>query len=188
MAPRFFDLQPTFFAGEPTEDIGGVVVPQPANLLTIRMQRNGNRIEINDTLYFDVLNSYEVARCVRGQTKNGVPQWDHAHDHGLPRPRSPTNTPWCDWSGTAQVGDGGASDAGGRSDGGDAGAVPVGDAPRGASTSPPRTWCTRRCRCCSPAIRRTLVGVAFDGTIEFQDFGSAAQNNLPPDMRDPMRQ
>ncbi len=85
-AQRFFDLQPTFFAGEPTEEIGGVVVPQAANLLTIRVQRNGNRIEINDTLYFDVLNSYEVARCVRGRTKNGgEPDWDPRNDHGLPR-------------------------------------------------------------------------------------------------------
>ena len=29
-------------------------------------------------LYFNIQNSYEVARCVRGRTINGVPDWDHA--------------------------------------------------------------------------------------------------------------
>ena len=46
----------TFFAGEPIEDIAGVAVAQPTNRLIIRMQRNGNRIEVNDTLYFDIQN------------------------------------------------------------------------------------------------------------------------------------
>lgn len=80
-----FDLSPRFFAGEPIEDIarGGILT----NRLVIRMQRNGNRIEVTDTLYFDVNSAYEVARCLRGKTINGVPDWD--------------TSGWCDWTGGA---------------------------------------------------------------------------------------
>ena len=38
------------------------------NEMHIRMQNNGLAIQYADTLFFDVLNSYEVARCVRGAT------------------------------------------------------------------------------------------------------------------------
>lgn len=81
-----FDLSPRFFAGEPIEDIarGGVLT----NRLIIRMQRNGNRIEVTDTLYFDVHSVREVARCLRGRIDNGVPDWD-------------TTGGWCDWTGGA---------------------------------------------------------------------------------------
>jgi hypothetical protein len=80
-----FDLSPRFFAGEPIEDIalGGILT----NRLVIRMQRNGNRIEVTDTLYFDVHSAYEVARCLRGRTIKGVPDWD--------------TSGWCDWTGGA---------------------------------------------------------------------------------------
>lgn len=62
--PGAFDLSPSFFAGEPVEDIreGGV-----QNRLTIRLQRHGGGFEVNDVLQFDVVNSYEVARCVLGR-------------------------------------------------------------------------------------------------------------------------
>ena len=68
-----FDLKPTFFAGEPIEDIAGI---PPNNRLIISMRRNGNSVEINDTLYFDIRNSAQIARCIRGRTVNGVPDWD----------------------------------------------------------------------------------------------------------------
>ena len=79
--PDDFDLQPTFFAGEPIEDIAGV---PPTNRLIIRMQRNGNAVEINDTLYFDIRNSAEVARCLRGRTVDGVPRLGHVVGHPGP--------------------------------------------------------------------------------------------------------
>jgi len=86
-----FDLQPSFFAGEPIEDIsqGGHI-----NRLFIRMQRSGNRIEVNDTLSFDVVNSYEVARCVRGRTVNGLPNWDTRTVTAADG--TPTGQVWCD--------------------------------------------------------------------------------------------
>src|SRR5262245_36348382 len=67
-APMDFDLAPSFFAGEPIEDISD---GPPSNRLIIRMQRSGNELQINDTLYFDVPNSYQVARCLRGRTVGG---------------------------------------------------------------------------------------------------------------------
>jgi hypothetical protein len=179
--PRFFDLQPTFFAGEPTEHIGDVV-SQPANLLTIRMQRNGNRIEINDTLYFDILNSYEVARCVRGRTVNGVPDWDTrmtTNVHG----EVMTSTPWCDWSGNAEIGDGGASDGGDAGAGVDAGNGGIGGdhAVIHLTTEDMVHSSLSLLFTCHQA---DLTAVAVDGTLEFQDFGSAAQPDVPSEMRE----
>ena len=71
--PRPFDLNPTFFAGEPIEDIAD---GPHINRLIIRMQRNGNGVEVNDTLYFDIPDSGKVARCIRGRTVGGVPDYD----------------------------------------------------------------------------------------------------------------
>ena len=93
--PDDFDLKPTFFAGEPIEDIAGM---PPSNRLIIRMQRNGNAMEINDTLYFDIRNSAQVARCIRGRTVNGVPDWDTSS--GMLAPDGtvatvPPALPWC---------------------------------------------------------------------------------------------
>ena len=91
--PYAFDLDPTFFAAEPIEDISD---GPPMNRLTIRMQRNGNATEINDTLYFDIRDSAQIARCVRGATINGVPTWDTTSgtldELGQVDPNAP---PWC---------------------------------------------------------------------------------------------
>jgi hypothetical protein len=186
-ATRPFDLQPTFFAGEPTEDIGDVAVSQPANLLTIRLQRNGNRIEINDTLYFDILNSYEVARCVRGRIdpRDGMPDWDQRMTtdfHG----ETLTSTPWCDWSGTAQVGDGGADASDGGADAGDGGAD-AGDAgprvPRAVIHLTTEDMVRSSLSLLFTCHQADVVANSFGGTIEFEEFGSAAEPNLPPEMR-----
>jgi hypothetical protein len=59
-----FDLNPSFFAGEPVEDIRESA---SKNRLSIRLQRFGGGFEVNDVLQFDIVNSYEVARCVRGR-------------------------------------------------------------------------------------------------------------------------
>ena len=37
------------------------------NRVTIRLQRSGKQIENTDALFFDVVDAYEVARCVRGR-------------------------------------------------------------------------------------------------------------------------
>jgi hypothetical protein len=66
--PVPYDLKPTYFAGEPIDDLreqsAGTEIM--SNSLTIRLQRSGKQIELNDVLTFDVSSSYEVARCVRG--------------------------------------------------------------------------------------------------------------------------
>ncbi len=190
--PKFFDLQPTFFAGDPTEDIGDVAVSQPANLISIHVQRNGNRIEINDLLSFDIQNSYEVARCVRGRTVNGVPDWDQRTTTSI-FGEMPTKTPWCDWTGKATVGDGGASDAGdgGGSDAGDGGGSDAGDggvtAPRAVIHLTTEDIVQASLMLAFTCHQANLIGVSFDGTLEFLDFGNAAQSNITsPDMRDPV--
>lgn len=189
--PKFFDLQPTFFAGDPTEDIGDVAVSQPANLISIHVQRNGNRIEINDLISFDIQNSYEVARCVRGRTVNGVPDWDQRNTTSIYTERE-TNTPWCDWSGHATVGDGGTGDAGdgGTSDAGDGGGTDAGDGgvvtPRAVIHLTTEDIVSSSLMLAFTCHQSNLIGVSFDGTLEFLDFGSAVQDNLMPEMRDPV--
>jgi hypothetical protein len=81
--PVPFDLKPTFFAGEPIDDLRQVD-PGTAimsNRITIRLQRSGKQIEQNDVLAFDVASSYEVARCVRGKVDKvtGEHLWDEAN-------------------------------------------------------------------------------------------------------------
>jgi hypothetical protein len=77
--PQPYDLKPSFFAGEPIDDLrefspGSEIM---RNRLIIRLQTSGKQIELNDVLTFDVVNSYEVARCVRGYVKaNGEKDWD----------------------------------------------------------------------------------------------------------------
>jgi hypothetical protein len=82
--PIPYDLRPTFFAGEPIDDLrqysessNNLIMN---NRLTIRLQRSGKRIEQNDVLTFDVVSSYEVARCVRGHVfDDGTKDWDEAN-------------------------------------------------------------------------------------------------------------
>jgi hypothetical protein len=193
-SPRDFDLSPTFFAGEPIEDVG--LVGKPNNRLLIRIQRNGNRIEVNDTLYVDVQSTFEVARCLRGRTVGGVPDYD---------PR------WCDWTGGVQGdagfrvdppqggADGGdaaavtdAGDAGGGGDAGDAGDAGSGGVIQTASR--PRIYIATEL-----VVRSSLsllftchnanvIGLAVSGWIDFLDFGTAAQPDLPPELRDEVKQ
>jgi hypothetical protein len=78
--PQPYDLKPSFFAGEPIDDLrefspGSQIM---RNRLIIRLQSSGKQIELNDVLTFDVVNSYEVARCVRGRVdgQTGKNDWD----------------------------------------------------------------------------------------------------------------
>jgi hypothetical protein len=167
--PQPWDLQPTYFVGEPIEDIADPSDIQSAqNELIIRMQRNGNAPEITDTLYFTIHNSADVAACLRGQTVNGAPQWDTTSTGTV----DPTvTTPWC--MAPVATADGGTGFP--RIHLVPTGPVRVSFTPLGycASTMHP------------PAIV-SITGVASDGYIDFLDFGGAMQNDKTPDMRNPI--
>jgi hypothetical protein len=158
-APEPFHLNPTFFAGEP---IGDITDGAPRNRLIIRMQRTGNAVENNDVLYFDIPDSVRVARCVRGRTVGGVPDWDTSTG----TVNNMNGLPWCEPNGPnglARIR-----------------LIPFG--PLRASLSPQWT-------CFSDMHGPTAVGVtgvARDGWIEFTSFGGAEQPDLTPEMREPI--
>ena len=157
-APVDYDLKPTFFAGEPIGE-------PPHNRLIIRMQRNGNAIQINDILYFDIPDSFKVAQCLRGSTAPDVPPWDMGTGTvDPPGTAMPTTTPWCEPAGPA-------------------GFPRIHLVPFG----PVRAALTPFDTCHAEGVGPTVVavtGVAIDGWIDFRDFGSAtAEASKPPDMR-----
>jgi hypothetical protein len=177
-APRLYSLSPQFFAGEPIDDIG----PAPeSNRLVMRMQRTGNGIEVNDTLYFDAENAFEVARCVRGRTVGGVPDWS-------------TEPGWCTQPGAPVTSDGGAdaeagtADAGAMADAGTADAGGDGGAPlvRARIHLGTEEFIRSSLVLLLTCHTANVVGVAVDGWIDFLDFGSAAQSNLSPELRTPI--
>ncbi|HVR03744.1 MAG TPA: hypothetical protein VMT47_16525 [Polyangia bacterium] len=178
-----YSLAPAFFAGEPIED----VCPPPGqcsgphtNRLVIRLQHTGNRVEVNDTLYFDVKDAYKVAQCVRGQTLLGVPQWDlrklTASDGTLIPGLS-----WCDWN--AADADGGADAGGGGADAGataDSGAPLVMTAARPRINLSTQDYVQASFAPLYTCIEARSVAVALPGSwIEFQDFGAAVQSADP---------
>jgi hypothetical protein len=84
--PVPFNLSPSFFAGEPINDIrlGIKGTEILTNRVLLRLQRSGVQLDLNDVLTFDFTNSYEVARCVRGRKFVGaggvvLPDWDEAN-------------------------------------------------------------------------------------------------------------
>jgi hypothetical protein len=169
--PRAYNLAPVFFAGEPIEDLS--VTGMHSNEMRIRMQNNGLSIQYADTLYFDVVNSYEVARCLRGRIDDhGQPDWNVTE----PLPDG-SQTGWCDWSGT-QFADGSA-DGGGSMDGG---MSVMASAPRIHLT--PYTDVRSSFATLSTCGITNVTAVAFDGWITFQYFGAAEQPELSPDKRE----
>jgi hypothetical protein len=174
-----YDLKPTFFAGQPIEDIcppPGNCPGERTNRLIIRMQRTGKRVEVDDTIYIDIENSVEVARCIRGLVENGAPTWDTRNV--LNPDGSPTNIPFCDWSGTSVTSDGGA-DGGGLTDGG-AGPGPGMTATHARINLSTLDYVRGSIMPLGSCIEQRLVGVALPGSyIEFQDFGSAVRNGVP---------
>jgi hypothetical protein len=189
IAPAGYSLHPTFFAGTPIEDL---VQGQGAmNQLEMRMASSGLLQMYTDGLEFDVINSFEVARCLRGRTVNGQP--DYLVYEPLPltlaTAANPTPTTlWCDWTGMA-FSDGGAPDAAmpGAPDAGvslDGGVSTMAAAPRIHLT--PYTdvhasmWLYKTCP------DGNAAGAGVDGWIEFQSFGAAEQSDRPPDQRDPI--
>jgi hypothetical protein len=183
-------LAPEFFAGIPNDDLEQG--PQAMNQLEFRMQSTGLLQMYTDTLEFDVINSYEVARCIRGRTVGGQP--DYLVNEPLPltlaTAANPTpSTLWCDWSGMAFSTDGGAPDAAmpGVPDAGtalDGGMSMTAFAPRIHLTPYTDIHATLSLgQTCPGAI---TAGIGMDGWIQFQSFGSAEQSDRAPADRDPI--
>jgi hypothetical protein len=169
--PNDYHLNPTFFAGDPVE----AATQPPTNFIGLRMQRNGSAIQYNDLLTFNIQNSYEVARCIRGRIDpiTGEEDWDHV---GL------NLGPWCDWTGTGFSSDGGVSD-GGTTTGGTPGRPRIRITSQGyvqASLALLASCPINLLQTSGPA----LDGHSVDGWIEFTDFGKAAESDLTPTDRD----
>src|SRR5262245_30553835 len=151
--PVLYHLSPHFFAAEPIEDITD---SRPTNRLIIRMQTNGNAVEIVDTLYFDVRDSTQIARCLRGRTVAGVPEWDPTSGavvndlNDVPPADQP---PWCEAPGTV------------------AGVARIRLIPFGpvAVSFAPLGTCHSEMH---PPAFVNITGVARDGWIDFEHFGS----------------
>jgi hypothetical protein len=181
-----YDLAPTFFAGLAIDDL--MRGPGAMNKLDIELASSGVSQRYTDGLEFVVQNSYEVARCLRGRTVNGQP--DYLVNEPLPLTLATAANPqpttlWCDWTGMA-FSDGGAPDAAipGAPEAGtslDGGVSLPASAPRIHLT--PYTdirsslWLFKTCP------DGTDAGAGIDGWIQFQSFGSAEQTGLPPEGR-----
>jgi hypothetical protein len=187
VTPIPYNLGPTFFAGIPIEDL--IQGPAAMNQIEFRMQSTGLVQMYTDTLEFDVLNSYEVARCLRGRTMGGQP--DYLVYQPLPLTlASPGNpnpmTLWCDWSGMAFSLDGGAPDAAvpGLPDAStalDGGMSMTASAPRIHIT--PYTDIHASLSLGQTCPGATTAGIGMDGWIQFETFGAAEEPGLPADMR-----
>jgi hypothetical protein len=184
--PRPYNLNPTFFTGSPDEDL---IQGQGAmNQLAIHMASSGLLEMYTDFLEFDITFSYEVARCVRGRTINGQP--DYLVYAPLPLTLATAANPqpttlWCDWTGMA-FSDGGAPDAAmpGAPDGGtslDGGMSTMAAAPRIHLT--PYTDIIGSIGLFQTCPNGNQAGTVMDGWIQFSSFGGAEQSNLSPDER-----
>jgi hypothetical protein len=76
IAPSY-DFGPTFFVGEPVDADRRPNRPPLPNLILIRIQNSGVRLEFADALLFSLLDTYEVGRCMRGRVNpDGSPDWN----------------------------------------------------------------------------------------------------------------
>jgi hypothetical protein len=172
-APAQYNLNPGFFAGEtidqlaqfPSSNASPLTGSLPRmNRITIRLQRSGKQIENTDALFFDVVDSYEVARCVRGRE---IPLTDQTTQHDY-------DDRYCfraSTTGPARV------------------RISV-ESGFVHSTLSPRSTCTRPVAATADdvlpvnGVVQTVDGGAWESWIEFAEFGSAAQNEqLDPTAR-----
>ena len=189
IAPRPYSLNPTFFTGSPDEDL--IQGPGAMNQLAIHMASSGLLEMYTDFLEFDITFSYEVARCVRGRTINGQP--DYLVNAPLPLTLATAANPqpttlWCDWTGMA-FSDGGAPDAAmpGAPDAStslDGGTSTMAAAPRIHLT--PYTDIIGSIGLFQTCPNGNQAGTVMDGWIQFQSFGSAEESNLSPEERTPV--
>jgi len=167
-APVFYSLNPDFFAGEPINQLTSFPASSSpplngslplTNRITIRLQRSGKQVENTDALFFDVVDSYEVARCVRGR-EIVVPGQPNQHDY---------DDRYCfraSATGPARVR---ISEVKGIIH----------------ATLSPRATCTRPVAATADdvfpvdGVVQTVDNGAWESWIEFVDFGSAAQNEQP---------
>jgi hypothetical protein len=174
-APADYDLKPDFFAGEPIDQLSQFPLSgsplsgsEPRmNRVTIRLQRSGKQIENTDALFFDVVDSYEVARCVRGRE---IPVAGQPNQHDY-------DDRYCfraSTTGPARV------------------RISVVGGIVHATLSPAMT-CTRPVDATADdvfpddGVVQPVDSGAFESWIEFADFGSAAQNDqLDPTTRTPV--
>ena len=189
VVPKTYPFSPTFFAGAPSEDL--IQGPGAMNVLQMRMASSGLLEMYTDFVEFDVTYSYEVARCVRGRTINGQP--DYLVNAPLPLTLATATNPtpttlWCDWTGMAFSAGGtpdaavpGVPDAGASLDGG---MSIMAAAPRIHLT--PYTDVIGSLVLYQTCPDGNNVGSMVDGWIEFQSFGSAEQSNLAPEDRTPI--
>jgi hypothetical protein len=177
--PVPYDLAPTFFAGEPIDDLreynaGSAIMK---NRVIIRLQRSGKQIELNDVLTFDVSSSYEVARCVRGRVDptTGLNDWKEsncfrASDTSPGRMRIQYDS---DMLASLALGSTCARK------------IPPGSASRptalvgsAVSAEVPLSYAT--------AAQPIVSDGMWESWVEFQEFGSAAQVARQPQDRDPI--
>jgi len=216
LTPVCFNLAPTFFAGTPIEDLP--MATMPANRLTIRMQTTGSGIQGasttqvfgSNTFTVDVLNAFQVARCLRGRClPDGTPDWDTRNVANLTG--GFTDTPWCDWGPNPCAG--GGVDGGVAADGGPAdGAAPDGGSPADGGELvegiPSDPTCSAQAQTRAVPGRRPLihlgpleyviaqlypvgtcpsaflVGIAVEGSIDFIQFGQATSlATINPDFK-----
>jgi hypothetical protein len=156
-----YDLKPSFFAGEPIDDLRNYsdTTAIMSNRLIIRLQRSGKQIELNDVLTFDVPIAYEVARCVRGYVDpTGKNDWNEtncyrASDDGPGRLR-------VQWDAAVHAAL-------------TLHATCTANIVASAISAPvPLSYASTP----TPVV----AAGAWDSWVEFEEFGSARQDNLPP--------
>jgi hypothetical protein len=137
------------------------------NRITIRLQRSGKQIENTDALFVDVVDSYEVARCVRGrEVLLADSSTQHDYDDRYCFRASPTGP----------------------------GRVRI-SVEKGVihSTLSPRMTCTRPAAASADdvlpvnGVVQAVADGAWESWIEFAEFGSAAQKEqADPTARTPV--
>ncbi len=166
--PKEFNLKPSFFAGEPIEDIRESGTR--TNRLVIRLQRGGGSIEANDGVFFDIVDLYQVARCLRGReimNADGtlVPDYDpeicFVRDGVPPRIRV------------------------GATDFVRASFIPAHSCNQHGEDAP--VVVGTAVSCTGPNGCQNVAGGGWESWIEFESFGSARQADRAPVDRDPIR-
>jgi hypothetical protein len=167
-----YDLHPIFFTGEPINDLrqqyaGSAIMH---NRIIIRLQRSGKQIDYNDVLTFDVKNSYEVARCVRGRVDEvtGAKDWDPANCY-----RDPTSD---QGPGRIRIQHDGSIDA----------SLLLKDTCPIAETLDLPSASTHVATSYGSVPDPQVTDGSWLSWVEFQEFGSASQADRPATQRDPV--